>query len=126
MATWLLEGDCFVDQFTDDIVADPRRMALAEKVEVRRDDAITARGAGFRHMVRVEVNLRNGERLERVKEAARGSETDFAGAADIVGKFEKLALHALPRAQVAELRDTVLGMEKLPDAARIADLMAQG
>ena len=34
VATWLLDGDCFVDQFTEDKVADPARMALAEKVEV--------------------------------------------------------------------------------------------
>jgi hypothetical protein len=31
VATWLIEGDCFVDQFTEDKVADPARMALAEK-----------------------------------------------------------------------------------------------
>jgi aconitate decarboxylase len=125
VATFLLEGDCFVDQFSDDIVADPRRMALAEKVAVRHDDDITALGARFRHKVRVEVHLRNGDCLECTKEAARGSEMNFASAADIIGKFEKLALHALPGARVAELCDAVLGMEKLPDAGRIADLMVQ-
>jgi 2-methylcitrate dehydratase PrpD len=124
VATYLLEGDCFVDQFTDAVVADPARMQLAEKVDVRQDDAITAKGAKFRHMVRVEVALKGGERLECTKEAARGSETNFASAADIVEKFEKLALHTLPRARVEELRDAVLGLETLPDAGRIADLMA--
>ena len=122
-ATWLLEGDCFVDQFTADVVADPARIALAGKVEVRHDPAITARGASFRHMVRVEVTLRGGKRLDCTKEAARGSEKSFAGAGDIIAKFEKLAAHALPKPRVAELRDAVLGLEKLPDAARIADLM---
>ena len=122
-ATWLLEGDCFVDQFTADVVADPTRIALAGKVDVRHDPAITARGANFRHMVRVEVSLRGGKRLNCTKEAARGSEKSFAGAGDIIAKFEKLAVHALPEARVAELRDAVLGLEKLPDAARIADLM---
>ncbi len=122
-ATWLLEGDCFVDQFTDDVVADPARIALAGKVEVRHDPAITARGANYRHLVRVEVTLRGGKRLNCTREAARGSEKSFAGAGDIIAKFEKLAIHALPEARVAELRDAVLGLEKLPDAARIADLM---
>ena len=55
VATWLIEGDCFVDQFTEAKVADRERMALAEKVEVHHDQDITARGAKFRHMVRVEV-----------------------------------------------------------------------
>src|SRR6266850_2406017 len=39
-ATLLLEGDCFVDQFGESIVADPKRMALAEKIEVRPDPEI--------------------------------------------------------------------------------------
>jgi len=126
VATWLLEGDCFVDQFSDAIVADAARMALAERVHVRHDDAITAKGAKFRHMVRVEVLLKNGERLECTKEFARGSERNFATATDIVEKFEKLAERALPRARVEELRDSVLGMEKLSAGARIAELMRAG
>ena len=126
VATYLLEGDCFVEQFTDEAVADPKRMALAEKVDVREDPAITAKGAAFRHAVRVEVELTNGERLECAKEYARGSERNFASPADIVAKFEKLAVHGLPRARVEELRDAVLGLEKLPDAGRIADLLVKG
>jgi 2-methylcitrate dehydratase PrpD len=124
VATYLLEGDCFVDQFSDAIVADPARMALAERVEVKADPTITARGAKFRHLVRVEVHLRNGERLERETEAPRGSEKNFASAGDIIGKFDQLAAHALSKGRVAELRDAVLGLEKLRDAGRIADLMA--
>ena len=57
VATLLLEGDVFVDQFTSDTVGDPRRSGLAGRVEVRHDPAITARGARFRHAVRVEVHL---------------------------------------------------------------------
>ncbi len=45
VATYLIEGDCFVEQFHDSIVADPARMALAEKVEVYHDAQITGRGA---------------------------------------------------------------------------------
>ena len=125
VATYLLEGDCFVEQFSDAIVADPGRMALAEKVEVKADTAITSLGAKFRHRVRVEVHLRDGQRLECTRDAPRGSEMNFAAAADIIAKFEKLALHALPRQRVEELRDAVLGLEKLADAARVADLMAK-
>jgi len=126
VATYLLEGDCFVEQFTNETVADPKRMALAERIEVQADPAITAKGAPCRHSVRVEVQLRGGERLECAKEAPRGSERNFAAPADIIAKFEKLAAHGLPPARAAELRDAVLGLEKLQDAGRIADLMARG
>ena len=125
VATWLIEGDCFVDQFTEDKVADPARMALAEKVEVHEDKAITAKGAKFRHMVHAEAHLKDGTILKRTVESGRGSEQKFASDSDIVEKFEKLAGKALPKAQVAKLRDAMLGLEKLPDAAELARLMAR-
>lgn len=124
VATFLLEGDCFVEQFTEDKVADPQRLAVAERVEVRHDPAITARGAAYRHMVHVEVRLTDGTVLRRTVEAPRGSEHAFATEADVVEKFEKLAAQVLPRPQRERLRDAVLDLEALPDAAAIARLLA--
>ena len=86
---------------------------------------ITARGAKFRHLVHVEAHLKDGTVLKRTVEAARGSEKKFASDAEIVEKFEKLAVKALPRAQVGKLRDAMLGLEKLKDAAEIARLMTR-
>jgi 2-methylcitrate dehydratase PrpD len=123
-ATFLLEGDCFVDQFTDAAILDPRRLALAERVSVHADPAITARGAKARHAVRVEVKLKSGLHFSRSVDTPRGGDENFASPAEIVAKFEKLAVHALPARRAGELRDAVLGLEKLPDAAGIAALMA--
>jgi aconitate decarboxylase len=123
VATLLLEGDVFVDQFPESCVADPKRMALAELVEVQHDPEITGRGSTFRHMVRVEVHLKDGKRMERTVEAARGSEHKFASEADVVAKFEKLARHTLPQSRVEQIRDAMLGLERLDDAGRIATLL---
>jgi 2-methylcitrate dehydratase PrpD len=123
VATLLLDGDCFVDQFTEAKVADPARMALAEKVEVREDKAITAKGAKFRHMVHAETHLNDGTVLKRTVEAGRGSEKNFASDADVIAKFEKLAAKALPKAQVEKLRDAMLGLDKLADAGELARLL---
>jgi 2-methylcitrate dehydratase PrpD len=100
-------------------------MALANKVEVREDKDITARGAKFRHMVHAEVHLNDGAVMKRSVEAARGSEKKFASDADVVQKFEKLASKTLPKVQVEKLRDAMLGLEKLQDAAEIARLMTR-
>jgi len=124
VATLLLEGDCFVDQFGERAVSDPKRLALAERVEVRADPGITAGGSKLRHAVRVEVHFEDGSVRERAREAPRGSERDFASDTQVVAKFDKLAAHALTRSRAARLRDAVLGMEKLEDASRIAKLMA--
>ena len=122
VATLLLEGQVFVNQFTEDKLADPARLALAARVSAEHDPAITARGPKSRQMVRVEVFLKDGTRLERTRELSRAKET-FGSEAEVVRKFEELAAHALPQAQVRELRDAVLGLEKLDDAARLARRM---
>jgi 2-methylcitrate dehydratase PrpD len=124
VATLLLEGDVFVDQFSEDKVADPERMALADRVQVVEDPAITARGSMLRHMVRVEVLLRDGTRLEETVEAQRGSEHAFASEGDIVGKMRKLAAHRIDARQIARIVDWVMHAEDQADASELARLLA--
>jgi len=125
VATLLLEGDCFVDQFTEDKVADTERMRLAEKVEVQHDADITAKGSKFRHMVRVQVFFRDGTMRERTVLAARGNEKDFASEGDIVDKFTTLATHAVPRSQAEAIVEWILGLEEQADARTLARLLVR-
>ena len=74
--------------------------------------------------MRVEVLLKNGTRLSRSAATPRVSDQNFASPAEIIDKFQKLAVHALPEKRVGELRETVLGLENLQDAARLAALMS--
>jgi hypothetical protein len=67
----------------------------------------------------------DGTRMERTVEAGRGNEKNFASEAEVVEKFEKLATHVLPRAQVEKLRDATLAVEELSDASQLARLMAK-
>jgi len=123
VATWLLEGDCFVDQFTEAMVADLQRMLLAEKVEVRHDAEITARGLKLRHMVRVERELNDGTRMSRVVEAGRGNEKNFASEADVVEKFHKLAAWAIPKVQAEQVVGWFMTIEKCSDASELPRLL---
>ena len=125
VATLLIESDVFVDQFSEPAITDPQRMMLAEKVAVRHDPAITARGARFRHMVRVEVHLTDGTRYEEIVEAPRGSEQKFASESDIVAKFTKLTRRVLPDATTERICASVLGCDKLPDIGVLVDALAQ-
>ena len=124
IATLLLEGDVFVDQFSEALLADPARMALAAKVEVHEDPGITARGAKFRHMVSVAVHLTDGGILEETVEAPRGSERNFPSAADVAAKFTKLAGHAMPEAQMQRIAELVLNLDKLAGMAALVEALA--
>lgn len=121
VATLLLEGDVFVEQFTKKAADDKRRIELSKKVSVVHDPSITARGSNYRHMVRVEVCLKNGMKLERTVEAP-GSEESFASEADIVQKFKKLTTH-IGGAKADNIVDIVLGAEKLDRAEQIAQAL---
>lgn len=123
VATLLLEGDVFVEQFDEACVTDARRIALSRRVEVKHDPAITALGSKFRHKVRVEVHYRDGSIETETREAPRGSEHSFASEADLVDKFEKLTRHVLPEAQREAIIEAVLGMEKLGRAHRLVELL---
>jgi aconitate decarboxylase len=123
VATLLLEGDVFVDQFTEEAVADRGRMELSRKVEVVEDPAITARGARYRHMVRVDVHLSDGSVHSETREAPRGSEHSFAPAQDIVDKFRKLTRTVMPKDQQEALIAAMLNAETLGDMRELTRLL---
>jgi aconitate decarboxylase len=123
VATLLLEGDVFVDQFKPEAVDDRARIELSRKVEVVHDPAITAQGSAYRHKVRVDVHLRDGTVESETREAPRGSEQSFASEAEIVDKFRKLARQVMSETRQTALIEAVLGMEKLADGKRLAELL---
>jgi 2-methylcitrate dehydratase PrpD len=57
------------------------------------------------------------------REAPRGSEQSFASADDIVAKFRALTRTALPAARQQALIDAVLGLDELPAAKRLTELL---
>jgi 2-methylcitrate dehydratase PrpD len=126
VATLLLEGDVFVDEFEADCVADPARIALSRRVKVVHDPAITALGAAHRHKVRVELHFRDGSVERETHEAPRGSEHTFASAGDIVAKFRKLTRAVMDVNQQDALIDGVMRLDKLPDSRTLIDLLQIG
>jgi 2-methylcitrate dehydratase PrpD len=126
VATLLLEGDVFVDEFKAECVADAARIALSRKVEVLHDPAITALGAAHRHKVRVEVHFRDGSVERETREAPRGSEHAFAGEDDIVAKFRKLTRAVMDAKQQDALIDGVMRLDELLDSRALIELLQIG
>jgi 2-methylcitrate dehydratase PrpD len=124
VATLLLDGDVFVDQFTEDKIADPDRMRIAALVAVAEDPEITARGSSYRHMVHVTVELQNGTIEHETVEAPRGSEQSFASADDVIAKFRKLAARRIESAQVDAIIAQVMSAEHMDSAASLVRLLA--
>ncbi|HEY4405279.1 MAG TPA: MmgE/PrpD family protein [Xanthobacteraceae bacterium] len=123
VATLLLEGDVFVDQFEPEAFTNPIRMELSKKVEVVHDPAITALGSKFRHKVSVEVHLKDGTIERETRELPRGGEDAFAPASDIIEKFKKLSRATMSATQQADLIDMILNMESMPDMRRLPEAL---
>jgi aconitate decarboxylase len=126
VATLLIEGDVFVDEFTADCVDDAARIKLSRKVKVVHDPAITALGAAYRHKVRVDIRFRDGSIESETREAPRGSEQSFASSGDIVGKFRKLTRGVMQEKRQDVLVDAVLGLDKLPDSLTLIKRLRVG
>lgn len=120
----LLDRECFVDQFADDRLADPRILALTEKIEVSADPAIDARGRQARHEVRVHISLRDGRQLDGYADAARGSARYPLTPAELRSKFVNLASRHVGEAAAAELMAVVDRLEDLPDLGPLWRLLA--
>jgi aconitate decarboxylase len=120
LATLLLEGDVFVEQFSERMIADPARITLAAKVEVSEDPAITARGSQFRHLVKIAVHLKDGTVLDETVEAPRGSERNFPSIEDVVAKFTKLAGYVMQTRQIDRIVHLVLRLDELPEIGILA------
>ena len=123
VATLLLEGDVFVEQFKPEAVDDARRIALARKVEVVHDPAITALGAAFRHQVRVDIHFRDGTIETETREAPRGSEQSFATPDEIIDKFRKLTRGTMAETRQSALVEAVLDLDELSESKRLAELL---
>jgi aconitate decarboxylase len=123
VATLLIEGDVFVEEFKPECVNDAARIALSRKVRVEHDPDITALGAAHRHKVRVEVHLRDGTIERETREAPRGSEQSFASADDIVAKFRKLTRGVVADKQQGALAEAVLRLEELDDSRELIELL---
>src|SRR6516164_2862248 len=126
VATMILTGDAFVDQFTPDCVNDPARIELSHKVQVVHDPAITALGAAHRHQVHVEAYFRDGSVERETRDAPRGSEQCFAGEAQIVEKFRKLTGSVMARALQDALVEAVLRLDELADSRAMTKLLRVG
>jgi 2-methylcitrate dehydratase PrpD len=121
VATLLLEGDVFVEEFKPECVDDQARIELSRKVKVEHEPAITALGSGARHKVRVDIHFRDGSVESETREAPRGSEQSFASAEDIVAKFRKLTRAVMSATQQDALVDAVLDLDKLADSRTLIE-----
>lgn len=124
VAVTILEGDAFVDQYTEEKIRSPRIMDLANKVEILHDSELDKLGPLHRHHTRTQVTLKDGELLEATVVHRRGGTIQPLTQDEIVDKFQRLSVKVIKKSQADQIVEAVLKLEKVKDVSALGRLLA--
>ena len=123
VAALLHDREFFVDQVTEKSIRSEAIVKTTKKIEVLEDPEFEALGDEGRHGVELEVQLRGGGSYRERVLHAKGSDKHPMTREEVVEKFRLLASRVLSPIRVEQLADSVLNLEKLDDARKIAKLL---
>lgn len=109
----IVEGAAGVKQFTDRLVQDSRIVQLRDRV-----NAIADRGV-HEDQVRVVITLKDGRRLEKFVEHAKGSVEQPMSDSELDAKFRDLSEGVLPTSHTQKLISICRGIESLSDVSQV-------
>lgn len=124
IATRLVNGSSGVASFTWDAIRNPAIQALAKRVTVHEDPAMTKRLPEFRP-ARVEVFLKDGGRLVEETDINRGDDADPYSRAELREKFHELSERAYTTATAKSLLAELLGLVQAADLSQLSALLGQ-
>ncbi|MDA8248455.1 MAG: MmgE/PrpD family protein [Rhodospirillales bacterium] len=122
IATTLVNGAATVPAFRAAALQNEIAQALACRVAVREDPALTARLPGLRP-ARVRVTLRDGRVFAAETLTNRGDTEDPYTADEVLAKFHELADPVWGAAHCARIADAVLDLHAAADGAALHDLL---
>lgn len=120
IAVMLVRGKAGLEEFSDQAIADPAVLSVAEKVRYELDPTIDYPRHFSGH---VRVRLKDGTVLEESQPYPRGGLESPLPPAEIEGKFRANALLALSREKVEKIVATVRVLEQLPSVTTLAYLL---
>jgi 2-methylcitrate dehydratase PrpD len=119
IARMLAEGTVDARHFTDEAIAEPQIVSLAQRVSVIGDPAIDALGPQRRYVATVEISTRDGRRLRHRIDDRPGNASNPMTEEELHRKFAGLAAPVLGEQQAAEVSAAIGGIE---GAASVAAL----
>jgi 2-methylcitrate dehydratase PrpD len=122
VAMCILDGKLELTTFTDEKVNQPRVQEAFSKVQVICDETIPEPGP----YCPVTVELKNGTRHSFTAKVAKGHPNNPMTESEVIEKFRGNAKLTISRKAAEELIDSVRNLEKLPNVARLAELMIPG
>ena len=123
VAVLLHDREFFVDQITEKSIRSGAVLNTTRKIEVVEDPEFESLGDEGRHGVNLDVHLQDGSSYSEKVLHAKGSDQHPMTDNEVSKKFRLLASRVLSRSRLDKLEDTLLNLEKLDDAKKIAKLL---
>ena len=122
VAVRLVRGTNDLECYSEGVVSDPNIQAVASRVIVSEDPALTAMLPDLRP-ARVEVELRDGSRMEEMVERPRGGFDHPLTEDELREKFHRLAGMVLPEPALAALEKMLDMLPELEDVTVLHPLL---
>jgi 2-methylcitrate dehydratase PrpD len=122
-AAFVLEGDAFIDQFTEEKIRDPKILGYIPKIHIEEDPDLDAEGPSKRHSVRVKVYLKNGKHFERRVDYPLGNPKNPMTQKDVEIKFRKLTAKVFSESQVDQLMSTIDRLDQIDNVDQLSKLL---
>jgi 2-methylcitrate dehydratase PrpD len=122
IASALITGSCWREQYTEEKIRDPSILALAEKVEVIKDDGLDAL-YDEKWPAIVEVRTKDGRMLSARRDVMKGEPEDPVSDEELKRKFNSLAADAISTDQAERLWQAIFRLEKLMNLSELTKLL---
>lgn len=122
-AVALMDGEAFVDQYSDSRIHDPATVALAGRVNVKAAPDLDALGKSGRHAIRMTVHTRDGGTLEAERTHAKGSPAEPLTRDEVLAKYHRLAGSRIGADRAQQLHDAVMRLDRAETLDEITGLL---
>jgi 2-methylcitrate dehydratase len=122
VARALIDGKVSLHAFTEAAVREPNVLKFAERVEMHLDENLKKTDPGGRPC-RVTVHLKNGQKLVREAQHAKGGPEFPMTEEELRGKFTECAREALSESAAAKALEMIEGLEKVDNVRSLTEIL---
>lgn len=123
-AVMCLEGDAFIEQFSEEKIKDERILRFMPKVEMIPNAEWDRLGAAHRWKVQVEVRLNNGHIFRTLVDNPRGVPEKPLTSQELRQKFLRLASRAVGSERAKKIAESLEWLEELEDIRDLMEMLA--
>ncbi len=120
-AVTILEGNAFVEQFTEEKLRDPKILDFMKKVEVVADEEIENLPRPLRYTVKIDIAIKDGRKFHIREEYPKGHPKNPFTREELIWKFKQLAGRAFPDEK--RLDEIIKTEQDLENVEKIGDFI---